>query len=528
LRARLITAAISACFVGVLVAAPSAHAAFPGKNGKINFSSSRSPSGAYFMNPDGSAQTPAPALGVWSPDASRVLYQCGGGYFCVQKADGTLASDGAFATDIHGLNWSPDGARIVAGAENCYADYCDPGTIAYTGYPSGPGGTVSTQDDSNPAWSPDGTKIAFVTYRNDPTHSRDFTFPGCSPCNTNIYLSNVDGTGQVRVTNGPGSAGGSWGVIDDDVQFLPSWSPDGRKVAFASTRDDPNPNNCSPCITEIYTVNADGAGLTRLTNTAGQNTKPVWSPDGTKIAFQTNRDGNQEIYSMNPDGSGQTNLTSNPANDVLYDWLSIPINAYPRPRGATPFRTFLVPAYKPCTTPDRTHGAPLSFGSCSSPQQTSSYLTVGTPDSNGLAASSRGFVQYTAIVGNPSTPANEADLQIEVSIVGVLNKSNLSPYSGELSADAGLRITDKLNTPSPGGPGAATVQDTSFPLTVPCSSSSCGVSTTANALVPGAVLEGKRAIWALGQVKVSDGGADGLASTTADNTLFMDEGIFVP
>jgi hypothetical protein len=137
-------------------------------------------------------------------------------------------------------------------------------------------------------------------------------------------------------------------------------------------------------------------------------------------------------------------------------------------------------------------------------------------------------MQYTTIVGNPSTPANEADVQIEVSIVGVLNKSDRSPYSGELSADAGLRITDKLNSPSPGGPGAATVQDSSFPVTVPCASSSCSVSTTANALVPGAVLEGKRAIWQLGQVKVYDGGSDGLASTTADNTLFMDQGVFVP
>jgi hypothetical protein len=231
---------------------------------------------------------------------------------------------------------------------------------------------------------------------------------------------------------------------------------------------------------------------------------------------------------MNPDGSGQTNLTNNPANDTLYDWLSIPINSYPRPKGATPFETFLVPAYKPCTAPDRTHGAPLSFGSCSSPQQTSSYLTVGTPDANGLAPSSRGSVQYTTVVGNASTPANEADLNIDVDIVGVLNKVALTPYSGQLSADVGLRITDRNNTPSSGGPGAATVQEGSFPVTATCAGGSCSVATTANALMPGSVLEGKRAIWQLGQIKVYDGGSDGVASTTGDNTLFMDQGVFVP
>ena len=54
------------------------------------------------------------------------------------------------------------------------------------------------------------------------------------------------------------------------------------------------------------------------------------------------------------------------------------------------------------------------------------------------------------------------------------------------------------------------------------------VATTANAVVPGSVVKGQRAIWQLGQVQVYDGGADGVASTTAGNTLFMDEGIFIP
>ena len=58
--------------------------------------------------------------------------------------------------------------------------------------------------------------------------------------------------------------------------------------------------------------------------------------------------------------------------------------------------------------------------------------------------------------------------------------------------------------------------------------STCSVMTSANTLVPNAVVAGERAIWEFGQVQVYDGGADGVASTTGDNTLFMDQGVFIP
>jgi hypothetical protein len=188
----------------------------------------------------------------------------------------------------------------------------------------------------------------------------------------------------------------------------------------------------------------------------------------------------------------------------------------------------LVPAYKACTASNRTHGSPLAFPSCNPPEQTSSYLTVGTPDANGRADGTIGSVRYTAIVGKSATPANEADLRMNVSVTGVLIKAVLTPYNGELSVDAGVRITDRNNTPGPSGPGPGTVQDTSFPVTAPCSAGTCLLATSANAVMPGSVLEGKRAIWQLDQVQAYDGGADGLASTTADNTLFMVEGVFTP
>ncbi|HEY3051084.1 MAG TPA: DPP IV N-terminal domain-containing protein [Gaiellaceae bacterium] len=87
----------------------------------------------------------------------------------------------------------------------------------------------------------------------------------------------------------------------------PAWSPDGTKLAFSSNRD----GNW-----EIYMMNADGSGSTRLThNRSADDAAPAWSPDGTKIAFQTDRDGNYEIYVMNADGSAQTNLTKETQTD---------------------------------------------------------------------------------------------------------------------------------------------------------------------------------------------------------------------
>jgi hypothetical protein len=231
---------------------------------------------------------------------------------------------------------------------------------------------------------------------------------------------------------------------------------------------------------------------------------------------------------MDIDGSNKHSVPNSFGGGGYTDWQPIPVN-YPRPRGATPIKAPLVPAFKQCTNPNRTHGAPLSFGSCHPPQQASSYLTVGTPESNDLAAGMIGSVRYRAVVGNSATPANEADLKIEVSVTGVLRQGTLAPYGGQLSAEVGIRITDRNNIPHPGGPGPATVQDIpAFRVTVPCVGGTCSVATSANALMPGAVLEGMRAIWQLGQVQVYDGGADEVASTTADNTLFLVQGVFIP
>jgi hypothetical protein len=159
-------------------------------------------------------------------------------------------------------------------------------------------------------------------------------------------------------------------------------------------------------------------------------------------------------------------------------------------------------------------------------------LTIGTPDVNGAQANADGYVKVTALVGNTATSADEADARFDVSARDVRrNTTGLPDYTGQLQLDASIRVVDRNNGPSEVG----TMQDTPFRITVPCAStaattvgSTCSVSTTADAVIgAGTIREGQRTIWQLGQIRLNDGGPDGVASTTP-NSPFMVQGVAVP
>jgi hypothetical protein len=193
----------------------------------------------------------------------------------------------------------------------------------------------------------------------------------------------------------------------------------------------------------------------------------------------------------------------------------------------------LVPSFRQCTSPNRQHGAPLAFGSCAAPHLASGVLTVGTSDSNGQTTNSVGSVRLDVIAGDPATPANEADVQVSTSLSDVRKQTDLSDYTGQLRVEPFVQITDRSNGPGQNEP--ATVEANPFPFTVPCAATgdpaiggACTLSSSFNAILPGSVIEGRRAIWELNEVDVYDGGPDGQASTAFDNTLFARQGVFVP
>src|SRR3989454_917201 len=160
--------------------------------------------------------------------------------------------------------------------------------------------TVNTAIDLAPAWSPDGTKIAFSTNRDG---------------NYEIYTMNADGTGATRLTSNAAA------------DSSPTWSHDGTKIAFVR-------GNLG-FVTQIYVLDADlcheciGTGPTNLSQSASSNVEPAWSPDGTRIVFASDRDGNYELYAINPDGTGVTRLTSNAFSDRESNWQPISVTPLP-------------------------------------------------------------------------------------------------------------------------------------------------------------------------------------------------------
>src|SRR5918992_547253 len=147
--------------------------------------------------------------------------------------------------------------------------------------------------------------ISILSSMSPPAHS---TFPGE---NSKIaFSSDRDGNNtEIYVMNADDGSGQTNISNNPAREYYPGWSPDGEKIAFTSDRDGN---------TEIYVMNADdGTNTTRLTHISAIDDEPRWSPDGKKIAFVSTRDQiSTEIYVMNADdGSGQTRLTYNSATD---------------------------------------------------------------------------------------------------------------------------------------------------------------------------------------------------------------------
>jgi Tol biopolymer transport system component len=188
--------------------------------------------------------------------------------------------------------WSPDSSKIAFISDR------DGNFEIYTMNADGGAQTRITNNlaaDGFPAWSPDGTKLAFV--RGDLRNPSTFE----------IYVMDANGNNQTRLTN------------DSAIDGVPSWSPDGAKIVFMSGGSSVfDPNSF-----EIYAMSAEGNNRIRLTNNSIADGQPSYSPDGTKILFASGDALNPngiEIYVMNADGSNRSQLTSNTVTDGFPAW----------------------------------------------------------------------------------------------------------------------------------------------------------------------------------------------------------------
>jgi hypothetical protein len=221
---------------------------------------------------------------------------------------------------------------------------------------------------------------------------------------------------------------------------------------------------------------------------------------------------------------------------------------HPRPKAAAPMRLSLVAAQSQCTAPNRTHGPPLAFPSCGPPAQTSGQATMGTPDAFGGAANFAGYFLIKVFVGVPGPP-NDSDVGMNMRLddvrcvpagarCGDPNAAGPADYVGDTHFAFTVRLTDHWNASAPGGGiDAATVQD--LPIEdswfAPCAQtastaagSTCNMATSMNAFIPGVIKDTKRTQYEVDDLRIYDGGADGNGDTTADNTVFLRPGVFIP
>lgn len=264
----------------------------------------------YVMDENGARQrrltfnTTTDLGAVYSPDGRTIAFYspvAGTPQLFLMNADGTGRTQLTnLAVGAQFPSWSPDGQKIVFHSNRRPRDVfvinVDGTALTNLTETFTIASTTQLSDDSRADWSPDGSKIAFMSDQADPDVLHE-----------EVYVMNADGSEPSRLTFTPNKKRAQ----------APDWSPDGTKIVFQSDRDEP--------AFDIFVVNADGTDVRNLTPTPPGATCPrrdldaAWSLDGTVITFDSDRsncDQVRQLWVINADGTCPTQLTGTQPHDT--------------------------------------------------------------------------------------------------------------------------------------------------------------------------------------------------------------------